>query len=154
MIHCFLPSLLKYHHSRYTRNRVTLPRFSLPVVIWKFGFPTTLITCFAAIGICQQLPMDSHSLKLPSHKPDTNITPAAYRLALVQRIFELGNPSANAIQLHRMGDEAGLDLVKILGTTSLSTAQVNTALQIVHLAFEKTSQLVDQANLQPTATLV
>ena len=97
--------------------------------------------------------MPSQRLK-PHGPPETKITGSEYRLAVGRHVYDTGNPTDIAVQLHRMGDEASLDLIQIVANTPLTTAQIEKVLQFVQLAFGMTNQLLDRANLQPKSTVV
>jgi hypothetical protein len=78
-----------------------------------------------------------------------------WRLKLVARLLSFPSPVKNgAIQLHGMGDEASVDLLKILGGKNLLTVpDSQAALDIIHLAFEQPDSIIDPANKTPQATI-
>jgi hypothetical protein len=106
--------------------------------------------------------------KMPFPADNTPMTGDEWRLKLVTRLISLPSPVTNGVaQLHGMGDEASVDILKIvaasastqearssllkdiqngsynaigaaLGTQKLLTdAQVASALDIIHMAFEQ-----------------
>ena len=68
-----------------------------------------------------------------------------------------GSPlTYGSIQLHRMGDEAAVILIKVLGSTrspaKWTDAEKRIVLEILGKAFEKPNQITTQSNLTPNAT--
>jgi len=53
-----------------------------------------------------------------------------------------------------MGDEAAVDLLKILGAKgSLTVGESQAALDIIHMAFEKPTSIISPLNQKPDATM-
>ena len=79
------------------------------------------------------------------------------KLGMIRNIIKHGSPlTYGSIQLHRMGDEAAVILIKVLGSTlppaKWTDAQKRTVLEIVGKAFEKPNQITTPSNLTPNAT--
>lgn len=94
-----------------------------------------------------------HVVKPPSdHKP---MNPADLSLFYVERVLHSKDPThrIGSTQLHRMGDFAGMALVKLVGTKPLTTTEIQTLLDIVHRAFELPQAIVRASNRDPGATL-
>jgi hypothetical protein len=78
-----------------------------------------------------------------------------WRLQLVKHLMQTPNEvTDSAVQLHRMGDEAAVDVLKVLGASSSpTTADLQTALDIIHTAFEKPIAILDPINEKPRAAI-
>jgi hypothetical protein len=77
-----------------------------------------------------------------------------WRLKLAEHLLSFPSPVKHgAIQLRGMGDEAAVDLLKILeGKNSLTVSKSEAALDIIHMAFEQPDSIIDPANKTPQAT--
>ena len=93
-----------------------------------------------------------HKVPFGTEKP---ASPEEWRLKLVTRLMTLPSPLHNgAVQLHGMGDEAAVDVIKALASEpSLTVAEQQTVLDIVHMSFEQTASIVELVHRQPLATL-
>jgi hypothetical protein len=85
------------------------------------------------------------------------VTADDMKLGMIRNMLRHGSPIATgSIQLHRMGDEAAVILIKLLGSTrppaKWTDAQRRTVLEILNKAFEKPNQITAQSNLTPDAT--
>jgi hypothetical protein len=78
-----------------------------------------------------------------------------WRLQLVERLMSLPSPVTNgAPQLYGMGDEAAVDVIKVLSTKpSLTPAEVQAGLDIIHMAFEHPESIISPVNRKPQAAL-
>jgi hypothetical protein len=56
-------------------------------------------------------------------------------------------------QLHRLGDQAAVDIMKILGGKSVSDAQIPTILDMLRKAYEAPKAILIAADRQPKASL-
>jgi hypothetical protein len=76
-----------------------------------------------------------------------------WRLSLVAHLMTFPSPVTNgAIQLVGMGDEAAVDVVKILGEKpSPTSSEIQSALDIVHMAFAHPESILKRENLKPQA---
>jgi hypothetical protein len=55
-------------------------------------------------------------------------------------------------QLHRLGDQAAVDIMRVLGEKTLTEAQMPTVLDMLHKAFERPAAIVNHSNRAPRAT--
>ncbi len=76
-----------------------------------------------------------------------------WRLTLVAHLMSFPSPVTNgAIQLAGMGDEAAIDVIKTLGEkTSPTSSEIESALDIVHMAFAHPESILKRENLKPQA---
>jgi len=111
-----------------------------------------LLVLSSGIAYCQTGKAPSLGLTGPWAGP---VTPEEYRLQTVKWLLELPSPLQNGmVQLHRMGDEASADLLKILaGRPPLANAEKQTALDIVRISFEHPHSILKPENHQPNAAL-
>jgi hypothetical protein len=97
--------------------------------------------------------VDSYSLK-PPPTPRVKYSAEEYRLLTIEHLMEqpsplqVGNP-----QLHRLGDQAAVDIMKILGGKSASDAQIPTILDMLRKAYEVPKAILIHADRQPKASL-
>jgi len=95
----------------------------------------------------------------PAKKPfptdNRPLTGEEWRLELVTHLTTFPSPVTNgAVQLHGMGDEAAVDVIKAFSDkTDLTDADASAALDIVHLAFEKPDSIIEPVNRKPRAAL-
>jgi hypothetical protein len=77
-----------------------------------------------------------------------------FRLLTIKRLMEQPSPLlvGNA-QLHRLGDQAAVDIMKILAGKSVSDAQVPTILDMLRKAYELPKAILIAADRQPKASL-
>ncbi len=70
--------------------------------------------------------------------------------------MSLPSPVTNgAAQLYGMGDEAAVDVLKVLGTKStVSNTEAQAILDIVHVAFEHPEAITEPVNQKPRAGLL
>jgi hypothetical protein len=85
------------------------------------------------------------------------VTQDDVKLREIETIFRLGLPlKIGAIQLHRMGDEAAVFLIKMLGSmqsaTGLTDTQKRTILVMLNTAFEHPNAINNRSNVAPNAT--
>ena len=76
-----------------------------------------------------------------------------WRLTLVAHLMSFPSPVTNgAIQLAGMGDEAAIDVIKTLGErTFLTSNEIQSAMDIVHMAFARPESILKRENLKPQA---
>lgn len=125
-------------------------------------FPVIVVVAVSGTGFGQNVPVpgapgiyNGGALK-PSNQPHVFAGPEEFRLEIVRRLMlgPTSRPTTGSVQLHRMGDEAAVDIVKILGGgTSLSAAGALTVLDIVHTAFEHPLSIASPSDQHPNATL-
>lgn len=91
----------------------------------------------------------------PAEPIPNSMTPEEFRLKEIAWYLSLSSPlQTGAVQLHGMGDEAAIDVLKILGDKpSLSVGEQHTALDIVHRSFEQPASILNPAHRKPAATL-
>ena len=76
-----------------------------------------------------------------------------WRLSLVAHLMTFPSPVTNgAIQLVGMGDEAAVDVIKTLGeNTSPTSSEIQSVLDILHMAFAHPESILKRENLKPQA---
>jgi hypothetical protein len=76
-------------------------------------------------------------------------------VVLMRQLIENGIPNSRAgtVQLHRMGDQAALTVISIVGTERLIPKQISNVLDIIHVAFELYAS-IDLSSREPRATSV
>ncbi|MGA3186241.1 MAG: hypothetical protein ABSF22_03955 [Bryobacteraceae bacterium] len=85
------------------------------------------------------------------------VTQDDVKLGEIEGIFRAGLPlKTGAIQLHRMGDEAAVFLIKMLGSmpsaTGLTDTQKRTVFVMLNTAFEHPNAINNPSNVAPNAT--
>jgi hypothetical protein len=85
------------------------------------------------------------------------ITADDVKFALVSNILAAGSPvSEGSVQLHGMGDEAAVILLKILGSKPGSVKwtdeETKTILEILKIAFEHPKSILSRSDVKPRAT--
>jgi hypothetical protein len=111
---------------------------------WAFGLTLTAQTLISNNG---SSPVINHKV----------VTEDDFKRQEVQAMFTRGLPlRAGAVQLHRMGDEAAVILMKVLGSTqssaALTDAQTRTVLALLTAAFEPPNAITNRSNVEPSAT--
>jgi hypothetical protein len=88
-------------------------------------------------------------------EPVTILTPAQHQLSWVKGLMTFTSPLKGVdFALGMLGDEAAANILMILGDApSLSGAQMQTAMDIVHNSFLHPYAIEDVANRKPTASL-
>jgi hypothetical protein len=83
------------------------------------------------------------------------LTGEEWRLNLVERLMSFPSPVTNgAFQLYGMGDEAAVDVIKILSAKpSPSLDEIQATLDIVHMAFQHPESIIEPVNQKPRAAL-
>jgi hypothetical protein len=105
----------------------------------------------AAVGQTPSI-VESYSLKPVGTPPKYSAEES--RVLLIKRLMEQPSPSpAGSIQLHRLGDQAAVDIMKILGGKSVSDAQIPTILDMLRKAYELPKAILIAADRQPKASL-
>jgi hypothetical protein len=75
-----------------------------------------------------------------------------FRLVVIQRLMERPSPlTVGDAQLHRLGDQAAVDIMKVLGENALGEAQTPTVLDMLHKAFERPAAIVNHSDRAPKA---
>jgi hypothetical protein len=93
------------------------------------------------------------------HKSSSSVTsPQNMRLQMVETVLREGSPAltVGTFHLHQMGDEAAVNIIKILGmreTITPTGAELATALAIMEKAFEEPTSIARANDRQPRATL-
>jgi hypothetical protein len=115
---------------------------------------TFSLTAIVVLGLGAAYGQDPLILMVKRPADNRPLSGEEWRLKLVARLLSFPSPVKNgAIQLHGMGDEAGVDLLKILeGETSLTVSESQAALDIIHMAFEQPDSIIDPVNKTPQAT--
>jgi hypothetical protein len=110
-----------------------------------------LTSICAAVG---QTPSIIDSFSVEPGGPPPKYTPEEFRLLTIKLLMERPSPLlvGNA-QLHRLGDQAAVDIMKILGGKSASDAQIPTILDMLRKAYEVPKAILIHADRQPKASL-
>jgi hypothetical protein len=83
---------------------------------------------------------------------NTPLSGEEWRLTLVEHLMSFPSPVTNgAIQLWGMGDEAAVDVLKLIAAKQLTPAEMHAVLDIVHMAFEKPDSIIESVNRKPRA---
>ncbi|MGH9663258.1 MAG: hypothetical protein ACRD9L_02400, partial [Bryobacteraceae bacterium] len=89
----------------------------------KVIIPAVLVVAVSGTGFGQNAPVsaapgiyNAGALK-PSNQRHVFAGPEEFRLEIVRRLMPgpTSRPTTGSVQLHRMGDEAAVDIIKILG---------------------------------------
>jgi hypothetical protein len=89
----------------------------------------------------------------------TPVTEDDLHLAMMANMIKVDTPLTTAlVQLHRMGDDAAVTLLKLLGSraspTKFTDSQKRTVLEIIRRAFEHPNSITNRSNVTPNATNV
>ena len=110
-----------------------------------------LTSIYAALG---QTPRIVYGTSLKPGGPHPKYSAVEFRLLTMKRLMERPSPlQVGNAQLHRLGDQAAVDIMKILGGASVSDAQMPTILDMLHKAFEVPKAIILIADRQPKASL-
>ncbi|WP_321474652.1 hypothetical protein [uncultured Paludibaculum sp.] len=91
--------------------------------------------------------------KQPS-EPHRKRSADEFRLVTIAHLMQQPSPlEVGNTQLHRLGDQAAADIVKILGDGTLREAQVPIILDMLHKAFERPAAILRPNDRTPGATL-
>lgn len=85
------------------------------------------------------------------------VTADDLKFEMIQNMIKTEGPvTTRIIQLHRMGDEAAVIVLKVLGSLpspgKFSDAQKGKVLEIVNRAFEQPDSITNRSNVKPYAT--
>ena len=85
------------------------------------------------------------------------VTADDLKFEMIQNMIKTDGPlTVGFIQLHRMGDEAAVIVLKVLGSLpspgKFSDAQKRKVLEIVNRAFEQPDSITNRSNVKPYAT--
>lgn len=114
----------------------------------------TILLSFFALGVSYAQAPDGTSFDW-KHKSSSSVTsPEDMRLQMVETVLREGSPAltVGAFHLHQMGDEAAVNIIKILGmrgTITPTEAELTTALTIMEKAFEKPTLIARANDRQP-----
>jgi hypothetical protein len=108
------------------------------------------VAVFLCVGVVQAQQLFRQKAPFPYNPPRSA---EEFKLTLVERLISLPSPvTVGAVQLHGMGDEAAVDVLKILGVKpSLTAAQQQATLDVLHMAFEQPASIIDPVNEKPQA---
>ena len=83
------------------------------------------------------------------------MTAEEFRLLTVEHILTSGSPlKSGAVQLHRMGDDLAVNLIKVTAKSGkLTPGQTDTALEMIEKAFERPESILSVADRSPRATV-
>lgn len=120
--------------------------------MWKLSWfvLTSILSLCCCRGYCQV------PLTFPPLAPEQvhrEVTPESYRLAVIQTVIHEGTPISRVRLLHRMGDDAAVNVIKTIGMESSQTeAEKDTILAILDSAFARPSAIVTASDRQPRVT--
>jgi hypothetical protein len=90
----------------------------------------------------------------PNGGPHAKISPEDFRLLTIKHLMQSPSPlQVGNAQLHRLGDQAAVDIMKVLGTGTPSEAQVPTILDMLRKAYERPAAILKPSDRQPKAVL-
>jgi hypothetical protein len=116
----------------------------------RTGVVMFLIACSCVYG-------QSRSMQTTKPFPTDNrqLTPEEWRLKVIAHLITLPSPAKGVeFLLYPMGDEAAIDVLKALGAGRAATpAQIQSALEIIHAAFEHPEAILSPINRQPLAAI-
>jgi len=111
-----------------------------------------LIACSIAYG---QSPLGQGTK--PTSIPTDNrmLTAEEWRLKVVARLISLPSPTVGVeFLLYPMGDEAAVDVLRAFGAGGAATpTQMQSALDIIHMAFEHPEAILNPVNREPRAAM-
>jgi hypothetical protein len=111
-----------------------------------------LTSICAAVGQTPSV-VDGFSLR-PGGPPHPKYSNEEFRLLTIKRLMERPSPlQVGNAQLYRLGDQAAVDIMKILGGKSVSDAQIPTILDMLRKAYEVPKAILIAADRQPKASL-
>jgi hypothetical protein len=119
---------------------------------------TVFLSLFAlCVGYGQVPDGTSFDWKYGTGNTHTPVTEDDVKLGTVRNILTAGSPvMTGTVQLHRMGDEAAVILIKLLGSTpspvKWTDAQKRTVLEMINRAFEHPKSITNRSNATPNAT--
>ncbi len=95
--------------------------------------------------------------RLAGPAKSTQVTEDDVQMGLVRNILKAGSPvTKGSVQLHGMGDEAAVILLKILGSmpspAKWTDDEKKTILEIINRAFEHPKSITNRSNKTPNAT--
>ena len=111
-----------------------------------------LSALLAAVSVYGQVTL-SHPTPEPaqSHR---ELTPESYRRAVIDAIMQEGTPIKRARLLHRMGDDAAVNVLRVIGEKqSLTPTQKETILAILETAFQRPESISNANDKEPRVTL-
>ena len=111
-----------------------------------------LTLCLIASNVCH-----AQQIRDSKHVPVIERPRSAeeWRLYLVKRLMSMPSPVTNgAVQLHGMGDEAAVDVIKVLSERpTLTLAEIQATLDIIAMAFERPGAILNTVNVEPHVAL-
>lgn len=109
-----------------------------------------LIACSFAYGQSQSMQASK-----PIPTDNRQLSPEEWRLKVVAHLITLPNPAKGVeFLLYPMGDEAAVDVIKALGPGAGATpARVESALDIIHKAFEHPEAILNPVDREPRAAM-
>lgn len=117
-----------------------------------------VFSSFLALSVSYAQAPDGSSFGWKHNSSSSVTSPENMRLQMVQTILREGSPAltVGTFHLHQMGDEAAVNIIKILGTRATVTPteeEAANALTIMQKAFEEPSLIVKANDRQARATL-
>ena len=114
-----------------------------------------VVVVFLSVGIANSQTIVNQAMRGPFPIDNRPLSGEEWRLKLVARLMSLPSPVTNgAVQLYGMGDEAAVDVLKILSAKpSLTPTETLATLDIIHMAFEHPESIINPVNQKPQAAL-
>lgn len=102
-----------------------------------------------------QTPLAYDTATEKGQKAVRNMTAEEFRMVVVDHIVKSGHPlKIGSVQLHRMGDDVAVHLLKISARDGkLNAEQTKTALDMLEKAFERQEYTISRTNRKPLATV-
>jgi hypothetical protein len=105
----------------------------------------------AAVG---QTPSIVDGFSVRPRGPHPKYSAEEFRLLTIKRLMEQPSPlQVGNAQLHRLGDQAAVDIIRTLGGKTVSDAQIPTILDMLRKAYELPKAILIAADRQPKASL-
>jgi hypothetical protein len=116
-----------------------------------------VLTLCVGYGQAPTIGRDGTSLNWKTQTNRPPVTADDLNLQIVRHILTAGSPiTAGSVQLHRMGDEAAVLLIKHLGSTPTpvkwNDLQKKTAIEMMAKAFEHPNSITNTSDVTPNAT--
>ncbi|MBN9663531.1 MAG: hypothetical protein J0H49_35360 [Acidobacteria bacterium] len=116
----------------------------------------SVLAVLCSIGIYSQTApsMYEGTMAKPNGGPHAALSAGEFRLLTIKHLMQQPSPLAvgNA-QLHRLGDQAAADIIKVIGGGRLADAQMPTVIDMLHKAYERPAAILNPSDRKPTASL-
>jgi hypothetical protein len=122
------------------------------------NLPTTIFLAILPLSGAYGQVQDGNSSQFKHAVITPDLGPEGMRLQMVETALREGDPAlaVGAFHVHQMGDEAAVNIIRIIGmrgTLTLTDTEQANALKLVEKAFEEPTMIATPINFQPRATL-